>query len=126
MQVMPLCAKDRCALAASGGCFANSMAAGVWQLRHSAESFAFQLLPDFLREFQPMCFVLRGRVHFKAADKAARKRDTDNEGDQPSGRYTEQEPALRTPLQPCCKPLAQAPVNSLRSSRCSHEQPFAQ
>jgi hypothetical protein len=41
MQVMPSFANDWCALAASGGCFENAIAAGVWQLRHSAESFAF-------------------------------------------------------------------------------------
>jgi B12-binding domain/radical SAM domain protein len=41
MQVMPLFARDSCALAAAAGCLVNAMAAGVWQLRHSAESFAF-------------------------------------------------------------------------------------
>ena len=47
---------------------------------------------------------LVGLRHFKAADEAARKRDADNECDQPPGRYTEQKPALRTPPQPGRKP----------------------
>jgi hypothetical protein len=47
MQVILSFANDWCALAASGGCFANAIAAGVWQLRHSAESFAFSSFQIF-------------------------------------------------------------------------------
>jgi hypothetical protein len=39
MHVVPSFAIDLCSLAAAAGCLSNAMAAAVWQLRHSAESF---------------------------------------------------------------------------------------
>jgi len=48
-----------CGLAGPAVCFSTAMAAGVWQLWHSAES-PFELLPDCLRKFQLMSLVLGG------------------------------------------------------------------
>jgi hypothetical protein len=60
---------------------------------------------------------LIGFRKFQTADEAARETDTDDKSNQPSGRYAEKEPTLRSPPEPCGKP-------STRRLRRIHFEPL--